>query len=138
MSYLDMYLIVKLDDFHRILKFICGFIGFLGLAMSVIVRVGIEFFKVDTDGGLGLNLTTVTELTNKVIKISTITLITCVTLTTALPTTKQLAAIYVVPNIVNNENIKQIPDKLLQLGNSWIDKTIDSLMEDVDKEIKKR
>lgn len=38
-----------------------------------------------------------------------------------LPSTKQMAAILVVPKIVNNEQVQQIPEKLLGLGLSWLE-----------------
>ena len=38
-----------------------------------------------------------------------------------IPNTKQATAIYIIPQISNNEQFKQIPDKLLDLGNSWLD-----------------
>jgi len=37
-----------------------------------------------------------------------------------LPTTKQMALIYVVPKIVNNENLQKIPDSVLQLINRYL------------------
>lgn len=42
-----------------------------------------------------------------------------------LPTTKQMAAIIVIPKIINNEKIQQIPEKFLDLGNSYLDEWID-------------
>jgi len=41
-----------------------------------------------------------------------------------IPSTKQMAAIIVVPKIVNNEHIKEIPQNLIRLCDEWIkDKT---------------
>jgi len=37
-----------------------------------------------------------------------------------IPTTKQMAAIIVVPKIVNNVEAKEIPDNLMKLCNEWI------------------
>lgn len=37
------------------------------------------------------------------------------------PTTKDMAIIYVVPKIVNNDKVQQIPDKLLDLANAKIE-----------------
>lgn len=39
---------------------------------------------------------------------------------TFIPTTKQLAAIMVVPKIANNEQVQQIPEKILNLGLEWL------------------
>lgn len=40
---------------------------------------------------------------------------------TLLPTTKEMAIIYVVPKIINNEIVSKIPDKLLNLSSEWIE-----------------
>ncbi len=37
------------------------------------------------------------------------------------PSTKQMAAIYVIPPIVNNEQVQEIPQKILDLGMSWME-----------------
>lgn len=41
-----------------------------------------------------------------------------------IPSTKEMAAIYVLPKIVNNEKIQGIPDKILDLSNKWLDDLI--------------
>jgi ABC-type uncharacterized transport system auxiliary subunit len=38
------------------------------------------------------------------------------------PTTKEMAVIYVVPKIMNNENAKKIPDKVFKLADEWLEK----------------
>lgn len=38
------------------------------------------------------------------------------------PTTKEMAVIYVVPKIMNNENAKKIPDKIFKLADEWLEK----------------
>lgn len=38
-----------------------------------------------------------------------------------IPSTKTIAAMYVLPKIVNNEQIQQIPSKLLDLSNEWLE-----------------
>lgn len=58
-----------------------------------------------------------------------------------LPTTKQMAAIIVIPKIVNNEKIQEIPPKLIQLGSTYLEdwinemKNLDSLKKE-EKETK--
>lgn len=37
-----------------------------------------------------------------------------------LPTTKQMAAIVVLPRIVNNSRVQEIPDKILDFTEAWI------------------
>jgi hypothetical protein len=38
-----------------------------------------------------------------------------------MPTTKQAAAIYFVPKVINNKQIQKMPNKLVMLANSWMD-----------------
>lgn len=38
-----------------------------------------------------------------------------------LPSTKEMAIIYVVPKVVNSEAVSQIPRKLLRLSSEWVD-----------------
>lgn len=37
------------------------------------------------------------------------------------PTTKQAAAIIMVPAIVNNEEVQKLPDNILRLANEWLE-----------------
>jgi len=37
-----------------------------------------------------------------------------------IPTTKQMAAIYIIPKIVNNQEIVKLPKNLVALTNEWI------------------
>jgi len=39
-----------------------------------------------------------------------------------LPTTKEMAAILIVPRIVNNQKVQEMPDKVLDLANDWLEK----------------
>jgi hypothetical protein len=38
-----------------------------------------------------------------------------------LPSTKEMAVIYVMPKVINSEAVSQIPSKLLRLSSEWID-----------------
>jgi len=38
-----------------------------------------------------------------------------------IPSTKEMAAILVIPKIVNNQKVQQLPDKVLDLANSWLE-----------------
>ena len=43
-------------------------------------------------------------------------LVACLT-----PTTKEAAAIIVIPVIANNEQVQELPNKILELGNDWLE-----------------
>jgi hypothetical protein len=38
-----------------------------------------------------------------------------------IPSTKQMAAILIIPKIVNNQKVQEIPNKLLTLAEEWMD-----------------
>lgn len=38
-----------------------------------------------------------------------------------IPNTQQIAAIYLIPKIVNNERVQDLPNKLIDLGEQWVD-----------------
>jgi len=38
-----------------------------------------------------------------------------------LPSTREMAIIYVVPKVTNNQSVQQLPDKLLRLSSEWLE-----------------
>lgn len=44
-----------------------------------------------------------------------------ISLTGMIPSTKQMAIIYVVPKIINNKQVQEIPKKMLELSTEWLD-----------------
>jgi len=49
---------------------------------------------------------------------------------TLVPNTKQMAAIYVIPAVANNENIQELGGNVLELSNEWIESMIDEVNSD--------
>lgn len=51
--------------------------------------------------------------------------ILCIIISTFLPTTKEMAAIFILPKIMNsvsqNEELKKLPNNILELANEWIE-----------------
>ena len=41
-----------------------------------------------------------------------------------IPNTKQACIIYVLPKVANNEQVQQIPEKLLDIANGWLDEQL--------------
>jgi len=60
----------------------------------------------------------------KYIKWSILMLVIGTLLTTFIPSTKELVAIYAIPKVVNNEQVQAIPEKLLELANLKLDDLI--------------
>lgn len=53
---------------------------------------------------------------------------------TLIPTTKEAAAIYLVPKIVNNEELQKIPDNFLKLINEKMESYFNDVLEEKSKE----
>lgn len=46
----------------------------------------------------------------------------CVLISTAfIPSTKQMCVIKILPIVVNNEHVQQLPNKVVELANDWLD-----------------
>lgn len=104
---MQMYWLLKLDD----IRTLCG--SSIGIMAAVMAFSLLTYFY-EEDGikkgcggfvcsifGLGLSISALTFL----------------------PSTKQMAAIYVVPAIANNEKIQQIGGKTLDISNQLLDLT---------------
>lgn len=111
----QMYWLLKLDDIRVFCTFSIGF-AIIVLIYSLLAYIQMEeksakkmaatFFML---GLFGLGL--------------------CGGALTFLPSTKQMATIYVVPAIANNEKIQQIGGKTLDISNQLLDLTKDYLAE---------
>lgn len=55
---------------------------------------------------------------------------------TFVPTTKEAAVIYLVPKIVNNEELQKIPDNFLKLINKKMDSYFNDVLEEKSEELK--
>ena len=98
----QMYLIVKLDDFQNLffaMSVLLVMSVFVGNMISYGARGG--WFK---EGWFLIPITIIFAIAGSVI-----------------PSTKQMAAILLVPKIVNNANAIEMPKKLLGLANEWIE-----------------
>lgn len=106
---MQMYWLLKLDD----IRMLCGVS--VGIIAAVMLFSLLTYLNEEEDGikkkaavsfvcsifGLGLSISALTFL----------------------PSTKQMAAIYVVPAIANNEKIQQIGGKTLDISNQLLDLT---------------
>lgn len=105
-SMTEMYWLLKLDSIR--------FLFFMGAAVLCVFGSVVSGFLSDTS-----------DLPGKKIFIGwTMSLATgCFFLIFAvfIPSTKQLASIVVLPKIINNEQVQEIPERLLDLGLSWLE-----------------
>ena len=62
------------------------------------------------------------ELLRRFIIIPTWALLCClISAIVLIPTTKEVCAIKAIPIIVNNEQVQELPNKVVELANEWID-----------------
>ena len=114
--------------FVMILDNVCNWVGVLG-PLSLISSLGVLAFYYFASyfGSEDPEAVRLKTVLGSVIK-WLIPFTACVAiLSIFLPTTKQACAIYVIPKIANNEQVQQIPDKVLEYGNKWLDEQLKDL-----------
>lgn len=109
---MQMYWLLKLDDIYMLVSYAAA------LATGVFVVSFLAYKLAGVDGNKQEQKTSgITALVSLVCSV----LLWCVV--TFIPTTKQMAAIYVVPAIVNNEKVQQIGNKTLDISEQLLDLT---------------
>lgn len=109
---MEMYWLLKLDDIYMLVS--CA----AALATGVFVVSFLAYKFAGVDGNKQEQKTSgIAALVSLVCSV----LLWCVV--TFIPTTKQMAAIYVVPAIVNNEKVQQIGNKTLDISEQLLDLT---------------
>ena len=114
---MQMYWLLKLDDIRTLCGFSAGF-------MLFVVVIALVAYKDDEEESVKKGATA-----SFVFGLLGLGLLSCVL--TFLPSTKQMAAIYVVPAIANNEKIQQIGGKTLDISNQLLDLTKEYLKDKV-------
>lgn len=109
---MEMYWLLKLDDIYMLVS--CA----AALTTGVFVVSFLAYKLAGVDGNKQAQKTSgIAALVSLVCSV----LLWCVV--TFIPTTKQMAAIYVVPAIVNNEKVQQIGNKTLDISEQLLDLT---------------
>lgn len=113
---LMIYLIGVIDEIGACFVFLLIFLG-LFIVIGTIYLVVNDSFKIAAEEK---------KLKDK-IKTSIIYFIIILTFTSFIPNSKTIAAMYLVPKLINNEELKKIPDKALTLINGKFDEWINNL-----------
>lgn len=101
---LMIYLITLADNIRGLLSFIFTFGGILS---------AVAFFS-------SLEFDISTEVRIKWIKRVLPALFTCIILFVLIPSSKTLAAMYVIPPIVNNESVQELPAEILSFVKEYL------------------
>ena len=114
MTHWQMYWITRLDALQGDgVVVIIIFSFFLGITAFIIATVA-KYAGNDEDA---IKIAQVTSRCSKILLSIGFSLIL---LLAFVPSTKEMAAIIIVPKIVNNEKIQELPENLLELSNEWI------------------
>jgi len=120
MTPFQVYFITRLDDIKELLGGVITTCLVLGTVGSIVLT-GVYMTLVEPPRSSEDSI----KLTKRMLKIcSMILLPAALVLSVAgalLPSTKQMAAIVVIPSIVNNDHIQALPNKLLRLADDWIE-----------------
>lgn len=98
----EIYLVMQMDSFCVLFSVLFLFMGGLALASVFVVC------EYDTENKRR-------TLFKKVLMVTATLSVVSLLLAVFIPSSKTVAAMYVVPKIVNNENVQKIPDEMLQL-----------------------
>jgi hypothetical protein len=108
---LQLYWIIKLDTFSDLG---IGFSVVFGITTFICIAATIAC-SIDPD------LKNVLPTWKKFSKYSIPLFIFFLSMGTFLPTTKEMAVLIVLPKIINNEKVQEIPNKVLDLGLEWLE-----------------
>ena len=127
MTALQLYLFIKLDAIILLAQtfmtpcFVIGIIALIVWLVLWVVPYGGEDTKPEDVKKLKIQCENIRRPVSKILMWTFIVWLPLRLIASLLPSTKEMAIIYVVPKIINNEMIAQIPDKLLKLSSEWID-----------------
>ena len=119
-----MYLVLKLDDLVWGAQIFCT-VCFTITVICLIVFIISSIVGADSDCQEGV--THIKKAFIPMLKIFIPAAVVSFLLFVAIPTTKQAAAIYFVPKVLNNKQIQKMPNKLVTLANDWMDEQIKSI-----------
>ena len=106
---MQLYWIIKLDTFCGLFT---GFAVIFGILTIVCITGAIITF---CDGDEKYS-----RIWKKFVKYIASFFIIFLSIAVFLPTTKEMAAIMILPKIINNEKVQEIPQRLLDLGLEWL------------------
>ena len=112
----QVYWITRLDSIRDIAVPVTVF-GMLGIVVFVIAMVMKKMAIIDKDTEVADRATVICRLLWPVLISTTISLL----ILGFLPTTKEMCAIKIIPRIINNEKVQELPNKVVELANEWME-----------------
>lgn len=130
MSALELYLLIKLDAIIEFIGWLTTPVSLVAVAAFVIYFMSriapIIYYSMDDSTESGLKeikakCKSVHLVVFKVFLIAALIWLPLRLTVALLPSTKEMAVIYVVPKVINNQSVQQLPNKLLHLSSEWLD-----------------
>jgi hypothetical protein len=113
LTMMEMYFLLKLDN-------IVTFFVIIGATLTTVGIFCLLFGPLIVDSMNLSDKPTLKQVKTGIITVCS-TILFCFVIATFIPSTKQMAAIIVVPKIINNEKVQQLPEELLNLGIDWLE-----------------
>lgn len=113
---MDMYWLTRLDSLNTWLGTVVVMAG-LASVVSVLMAIVATFREDDSAFDL-----------RRIAKYIVGVFFVLGTISVFVPTTKEMVAIYVVPAIANNEQVRSIPDTALKLADEYLKQKLDELV----------
>ena len=108
-----IYWVTRLDN----ITMISGFVAFFGILLGVLgTAITLSILDTLEDDNAKEYAKKAWSIAKKFLMAGTIGLVVYF----ATPTTKEGAAMLIVPSIVNDERVQELPSNLLDLSNAWI------------------
>lgn len=129
LSMWQMYLITRLEPLHH---FFAGLITFIAVLSLVGFIICIIYFS------LYFSWNELKEIKENFFKVAKIVFFVTAFLSMVLiflPTKQDMAMIYIVPAVVNNENVQQLPNDMVELAKQGIEKLLDNPIETAKKAV---
>lgn len=108
----QIYWLTRLDPLGEALVMVCVVSGLLSIG-SIIERVNRSDHDLKSDPKTYQSLDKIWGIVRLVFIISNIGWF--------IPSTKEMAAILILPKIINNQKVQEMPNKVLDLANEWLD-----------------
>jgi Na+-transporting methylmalonyl-CoA/oxaloacetate decarboxylase gamma subunit len=125
MNSVSLYWILKLDDIRTVVEgigvpfLVIGILFLVGFIISEICFSCFSESSYDKDAKDAAK--TIARFTKPYAFVLTIVGAIFTSGSYLIPSTQQFAIMYVVPTILNNDNIKEVPKKLVDLAGEWIE-----------------
>lgn len=116
-----MSLLICMENLKPFLTGPINALFIIGTIVSIITIILVYIIRLDRNACIEDEIIIeLNTMANKLFKYCIIITICIQFLGALMPTTKQVAMIYIIPKIINNEQIKELPDNMLNLFNESI------------------